>query len=218
MTIGHRRGVHVPGENARVFATLCLVGVVGCSDEGKPTDGPQTSQVSQRLTAPAELTIEFDIPGGHGLANALVLGSDGVTIADRGKIDGWVGSIDGPIAVTHDSRTGTLAARTTVTVGDRTTVEGDIRAGGTVQQGSGASVTGSVSSGTQSRGRGVLLARGGHALHPLGAELGDPWSIRGPLAPAAAPPKSPGNSARSRVGSGAHPNRFRYPGPPLGLQ
>jgi hypothetical protein len=155
---------------------LSLSVIVACSSGTGSSSETEIGESSQAVTAvavPAAFNMKFDIPTGVALSDVSVIGSQWVRAADRVQVPGVLSSIDGSVTVMNDARVSTITSHSSVSLGDRTKVNGSVRAGTTLTKGNQVTISGTVTTNSPPIPRSVqwtvaatAAAFGGVALEP----------------------------------------------------
>ena len=125
-----------------------LVVAAACSDSSHTShEGVGRSEQRADSVAQRALTLTVPLPEGVRLSSLTLGASQTVKVADRGQIRGLVLANEQSAEVGNDARVAAIWAGGDVQVRDRSSVDGDLRAGGSAQVSSSAQVGGSTHEG-----------------------------------------------------------------------
>jgi len=125
-----------------------LLALTGCgSSESDPARGlgDQVRQSEQAVTPTEQtLSLSVELPTEISRENASVVARNALTLGDRASIVGDSSANRGELIVGYDARVGTVRSALALRLRDRSRVEGNAIAGGSVVRGTGSVVTGTV--------------------------------------------------------------------------
>jgi hypothetical protein len=101
---------------------------------------PDTTTASEALTEAFSLPIT--LPRGVSIQEVVVGASESVELRDQTKVFGTTAAANASVTIGNDARVADVTAKGNIRVGDRSKVQGNLKAGGTLTVASSASVTG----------------------------------------------------------------------------
>jgi hypothetical protein len=122
-----------------VLAMVAATGGAACS---RGADDGSFQTITGALIQTTTVTIT--VPHGTDFTRLAVGAGNGITAADRVRVTAPMAVATGALQINNDANVATLTVGGNVNIGDRSRVNGDITAGGTVQRAPSSVVTGTV--------------------------------------------------------------------------